>query len=113
MALGSRGSPGWRSERGQERRAHGTESRIRSAIQVLDEHLANRPFIVGDELTLADIDIAAPFPQVDRSKPPLTEFPNLMSWQQHLLETAPAWAKTRRDPDGRTHALFSPIGLAF
>ena len=88
-------------------------NKIRSAAQVLDEHLASRPFIVGDELTLADIDIAAPFSQIDRSKPPLTEFPNLMAWQQRLLDTVPAWAETKRDLDGRMDEFFTSIGLKF
>lgn len=88
-------------------------SKIRAAAQVLDAHLANRPFIVGDELTLADIDIAAPFSQISRSKPPLDEFPNLYAWQQRLLDTVPAWAQTKRDLDGRMDAFFSAIGMTF
>ena len=88
-------------------------SKIRSAAQVLDDHLANRPFIVGDQLTLADIDIAAPFSQIDRSKPPLTEFPNLMAWQQRLLDTVPPWAESKRDLDKRMDAFFNSIGLTF
>src|SRR4051812_14618949 len=36
---------------------------IRTAAAVLDAHLADRRFMVGDHLTLADIDIAAPFSQ--------------------------------------------------
>ncbi|WP_156523120.1 glutathione binding-like protein [Bordetella ansorpii] len=35
---------------------------IRNGVAVLDAHLENRPFIAGDALTLADIDIAAVFP---------------------------------------------------
>lgn len=88
-------------------------SKIRSAALVLDAHLANRRFIVGDALTLADIDIAAPFSQIDRSRPPLDEFPNLYAWQQRLLDTVPAWAETKRDLDGRMDAFFNAIGLTF
>lgn len=88
-------------------------SKIRSAAQVLNEHLANRPFIAGDELTLADIDIAGPFSQINRSKPPFAEFPNLMAWQQRLLDTVPAWAETKRELDDRMDAFFDSIGLTF
>ncbi len=86
---------------------------MRSAAAVLDAHLANRQFIVGDELTLADIDIAAPFSQVFRTKAPFAEFPNLWAWQQRLLETVPAWAQTRRDLDDRMDTFLNAIGLTF
>ena len=86
---------------------------MRSAASVLDAHLANRQFIVGDALTLADIDIAAPFSQVARTKAPFAEFPNLWAWQQRLLETVPAWAHTRRDLDDRMDTFLNGIGLKF
>jgi glutathione S-transferase len=86
---------------------------MRAAAAVLDAHLAERPFIVGDELTLADIDIAAPFSQVFRTKAPFAEFPNLWAWQQRLLETVPAWAQTRRDLDHRIDTFMNGIGIAF
>jgi glutathione S-transferase len=43
---------------------------IRAEASVLNAHLANRQFIVGDELTLAAIDIAASFSQVIPTKAP-------------------------------------------
>ncbi|WP_144633758.1 glutathione S-transferase family protein [Bordetella genomosp. 13] len=86
---------------------------IRAASSVLDAHLANRTFIVGDALTLADIDIAAPFSQVHRTKAPFAEFPNLWAWQQRLLETVPAWADTRRDLDARMDTFMSALGTTF
>ncbi|RYG99488.1 MAG: glutathione S-transferase family protein [Alphaproteobacteria bacterium] len=85
--------------------------KIRAAASVLDAHLANRQFMVGDELTLADIDIAAPFSQIDRSKPPLNEFPNLTAWHQRLLDTVPAWAETKRDLDERMDTFLNSIGV--
>ena len=86
---------------------------IRGAASVLDAHLANRKFIVGEELTLADIDIAAPFSQIHRSKPPLAEFPNLWAWQQRLLDTVPAWAETKRDLDERMDSFMNALGITF
>ncbi|TDK29895.1 glutathione S-transferase family protein [Rhizobium deserti] len=88
-------------------------TKIRSAASVLDAHLSNRQFIVGNELTLADIDIAAPFSQINRSKPPLNEYPNLVAWQQRLLDTVPAWAETKHDLDGRMDTFFNGIGVEF
>ena len=51
------------------------DDKIRAAASVLNRHLAGRKFMVGDTLTLADIDIAAPFSQVDRARLPFKEFP--------------------------------------
>jgi glutathione S-transferase len=78
---------------------------IRNAATVLEAHLATRKFIVGDALTLADIDIAAPFSQCKRTGAPFEEFPNLVAWQQRLLETVPAWAATRNEVENRMVAL--------
>ena len=86
---------------------------IRAAASVLDAHLAGRRFIVGDELTLADIDIAAPFSQVHRTKVPFAEFPNLWAWQQQLLETVPAWAETKHDLDDRMDTFMNALGITF
>lgn len=86
---------------------------IRAAASVLDTHLASRRFIVGDELTLADIDIAAPFSQAHRTKVPFAEFPNLWAWQQRLLETVPAWAETKRDLDERMDTFMHGLGITF
>lgn len=86
---------------------------IRAAAAVLDAHLAGRRFIVGDALTLADIDIAAPFSQVFRTRAPLAEFPSLWAWQQRLLETVPAWEQTRRELDQRMDTFLNAAGITF
>lgn len=86
---------------------------IRTAAAVLDAHLADRQFMVGDHLTLADIDIAAPFSQVHRSKVPFAEFAHLWAWQQGLLDTVPAWAETKRDLDHRMDTFTNAIGITF
>jgi glutathione S-transferase len=84
-------------------------TQIRNAAAVLDAHLATRPFIVGDALTLADIDIAAPFSQYERTGAPLAEFPNVVAWQQRLLETVPAWAATREEVEKRMAGALSEV----
>lgn len=86
-------------------------AKIRSAAAVLDAHLAERRFIVGDHLTLADIDIAAPFSQNARTKVPFSEFPNLVAWQQRLLETVPAWAQTKGEVDERMDGVLADAGI--
>ncbi|WP_210357344.1 MULTISPECIES: glutathione S-transferase family protein [Sphingomonas] len=85
--------------------------KIRAGAAVLDAHLANRLYIVGDQLTLADIDIAAPFSQSDRTKIPVSEYPNLVAWQQRLLETFPAWAETKREVDARIDGALEAAGI--
>ncbi len=78
---------------------------LRAAAAVLDAHLADREFMVGAALTLADIDIAAPFSQYLRTGAPFGEFPHLMAWQQRLLDTVPAWAATRDEVERRIAAV--------
>jgi glutathione S-transferase len=88
-----------------------TFAKIRAAAAVLDAHLADSPFIVGDKLTLADIDIAAPFSQNERTKVPFDEYPNLVAWQQRLLATVPAWAETKREVDERIDTALQGAGI--
>lgn len=87
-------------------------AKIRAAAAVLDAHLADRQFIVGDRLTLADFDIAGPFSQNERTKIPLNEFPNLVAWQQRLLKTAPGWAATKQEVDARIDGALDAAGIA-
>lgn len=85
--------------------------KLRAAATVLDGHLATHSHIVGDRLTLADFDIAGPFSQNERTKIPLDEFPNLVSWQQRLLGTVPAWAATKREVDERIDSALGAAGV--
>lgn len=62
-------------------------------------------------MTLADIDVAAPFSQSARTKIPVSEYPNLVAWQQRLLETVPAWADTKREVDARIDGARKPAGI--
>jgi glutathione S-transferase len=84
-------------------------SNIRNAASVLDAHLATREFIVGEALTLADIDIAAPFSQYKRTGAPFQEFPNLVAWHQRLLDTLPAWEATRSEVETRMAGVLTSL----
>ncbi len=86
-------------------------SNIRAGASVLNAHLADRQFIVGDRLTLADIDVAAPFSQSTRTKIPFGEYPNLAAWQQRLLDTAPSWAETKREVDERIDGVLAGANI--
>ena len=87
------------------------EGKIRAAARVLDQHLATRRFMVGDALTLADIDIAGPFSQVDRAKFPLKEFSNLVAWHDNLLRSYPAWVETKAEVDDRMESFLASIRI--
>jgi glutathione S-transferase len=86
-------------------------AKIRTAGAALDAHLAQRRFMVGDHLTLADIDVAAPFSQFHRTKVPFDAFPNLIAWEKRLLETVPAWANTKREVDARIDGALKAAGI--
>ena len=87
------------------------EGKIRGAAKVLDEHLEGRRFMVGDTLTLADLDVAAPFSQVDRAKFPLGDFPNLVAWHDRILQSFPAWADTKAEVDDRMDTFLASVGV--
>lgn len=87
------------------------EGKIRAAAKVLDQHLEGREFMVGNALTFADIDIAAPFSQVDRAKFPFKEYPNLIAWHDNLLQSFPAWAETKAEIDNRMESFLASVGV--
>lgn len=60
---------------------------------VLDDHLADRTFLLGDHLTVADFAVSVTLPYADRIKLPLDDFKNVVRWKS-VLEEIPAW----RDP---------------
>ena len=61
---------------------------------VLDQHLQERTYVVGDHLTLADIDLAAALSQMPRSKIPFNQFTNIMRWANGLEQNVKSWRKT-------------------
>lgn len=87
------------------------EGKIRAAAKVLDRHLAGRRFMVGEALTLADIDIAGPFSQVERARFPFGEFQNLVAWHDNLLRSVPAWAETKAEVDDRMDSFLASVSV--
>ncbi|WP_267358865.1 MULTISPECIES: glutathione S-transferase family protein [unclassified Methylobacterium] len=87
------------------------EGKIRSSARVLDKHLEGRAFMVGNALTLADLDVAAPFSQVDRARFPIKEYPNLVAWHDNLLRSFPAWAETKAEVDNRMDTFLESVGV--
>lgn len=62
------------------------EGELRQLGAVLDGHLAQRDWLVGDALSLADIGVAAPLMYLDRARLPLGNFPHLMRWFDRLRQ---------------------------
>lgn len=61
---------------------------------ILDAQLGGSKFIVGDEVTIADIAIAAPMHLHEASKMPMDKYPNLKRWIADI-EKLPEWQKTQ------------------
>jgi glutathione S-transferase len=66
---------------------------FRRYATVLNQHLAARTWLVGDQLSVADFSVAMVLPYADRTGLPLREFPNVQRWHDQLNEIE-AW----RDP---------------
>ncbi|MFC4762787.1 glutathione S-transferase family protein [Dyella koreensis] len=60
---------------------------------ILDAHLANRTYLVGDRLSIADFGAGTLLPWAKESHLPLEGFANIARWHERLMEI-PAW----RDP---------------
>jgi glutathione S-transferase len=88
------------------------EASIRKFAVILDAHLEDRRYVVGDKVSLADFDLAATFTHLTRTHPPYAEFPNVTAWHQRLLDEVPAWARTRDEVEVRMAALLAPPGGA-
>jgi glutathione S-transferase len=61
--------------------------------RVLDDHLARREWICGDDLTLADFAIAAPLMASERGRLPVRQYRNLQAWFTKVQELD-AWRQT-------------------
>lgn len=86
------------------------EASIRKFAAILEAHLQDRRYMVGDCVTLADFDLAATFSHLTRTHPPYAEFPNVMAWHQRLLDEVPAWSRTRDEVETRMAALMATLG---
>lgn len=63
---------------------------FRTFAGVLDTHLSDRKFLVGDGLTVADFAVAVTLPYADVARLPLGDFPAVQRWHDRLNEL-PAW----------------------
>jgi len=61
--------------------------------KVLDAHLADKNFMLGDKLTIADFSVAAFSGYFADAGIPVGNYPNLITWLERL-DNIPAWADT-------------------
>ena len=73
------------------------EEELHAYARVLDGHLADRTFVVGDSLTLADIVVATPLDYTVPAQLPVEPYANIRRWLAGL-EALPAWKKTAPPP---------------
>jgi len=66
---------------------------FRTYAAILDSHLADRRYVVGDSLTVADFALAITLPYAEKARLPLADFPAIARWHDRL-NALPAW----RDP---------------
>jgi glutathione S-transferase len=66
---------------------------FRTHAAILEHHLRDRTWIMGDRLSYADFRVATPLPFAEGAGLPLSEFPNISRWHQRLC-AIDAW----RDP---------------
>ena len=62
--------------------------------KVLDDQLAKTKWLCGDQITIADIAVAAPMHVPVESKFPLDKYPNLKRWMFDGIQKQPYWQKT-------------------
>ncbi|GAC1325760.1 MAG: glutathione S-transferase family protein [Collimonas sp.] len=63
---------------------------FRTFAGVLNTHLNDRKFLVGDSLTVADFAVAVTLPYADVAHLPLGDFPAVQRWHDRL-NALPAW----------------------
>jgi glutathione S-transferase len=61
--------------------------------KILDEHLAGRTWLVGNEITLADFSVAAGLGFAGPAQLPLAPYGNIRAWYARI-EQLPAWQAT-------------------
>jgi glutathione S-transferase len=68
--------------------------RFHRSAKVLDDHLAEHDFLVGNALTLADFSVASDLTYAGPGQFPLADYAHLQAWYGRV-EALPAWQQTR------------------
>ena len=62
---------------------------------ILDLQLSKTKWLAGNEVTIADIAVAAPMHLHEAQRLPLEKYPNLKRWMVDGVEKLPCWQKTQ------------------
>jgi glutathione S-transferase len=77
-----------------ETRVEEAVAKFRRHAKALDDHLADREWLVADALTLADLAVAANLTYAEATQLPMDEFPNVQRWYASI-EELDTWKATR------------------
>ena len=80
---------------------------IETHATILNEHLKDRKFVVGDHVTLADFDLAAALSQMPRTKIPYERFSHIMAWKEYLENHIDAWRITGNNLNKRMNTALN------
>jgi glutathione S-transferase len=69
------------------------EEKFHICARLLDGHLATRPYLLGDALTLADVSVAPVLMHAEAGHYPLDGYPHIAAWFGKIREL-PAWIAT-------------------
>ncbi|KAF2147626.1 hypothetical protein K461DRAFT_303046 [Myriangium duriaei CBS 260.36] len=72
------------------------EPKWKHLASVVEEQLSKSKWLAGDEVTIADIAVAAPMHLHAAQRLPLDEYPNLRRWLTERVEQLPAWQNTQK-----------------
>ena len=67
-------------------------AKFSKAVSALEGFLANNTFVATDEISIADISLAAFFIFTDKAEMPLEEYPNTQAWLKRVTEQS--WFRT-------------------
>lgn len=70
------------------------EANFLRTASILDQHLAQRDYLVGDDVTLADLAMAAPLEYAAAARMPWASHEHLQRWYARI-DALPAWQKTK------------------
>jgi glutathione S-transferase len=74
------------------------EERFVPLAKLLDEHLAERSFLLGERVTLADFVVAGAATYVERGRIPIDDHPHVKAWWDRIIAIE-AWSGTMPGPE--------------
>ena len=69
------------------------EEKFHRCAKLLNDHLADRAWLVGSEMTLADISVAAVLMYSDKAQYPIESYGHIQAWYEQIRQL-PAWIAT-------------------